>query len=126
MKVMHEYGSGIARLSGLEALHGTTVVYVVKGAGVDCYECDYEIRMAMETNREELRAVRQETLKRGASPGFLPQTCLHGEIAVMFGPEITPDNAVEFLETLARKIRQRGLVIGHDGRGRLIFEDVHR
>jgi hypothetical protein len=126
MKVMHEYGSGIARLSGLESLHGTTVVYIVKGAEVDCYECDYEIRLMVETNKSELRAVRQQKLESGAGPGFLPQACLQGELGVIFGPEITPNSAAEFFETLARKIRQRGLVTGHDERGRLGLEGVRK
>jgi hypothetical protein len=126
MKVMHEYGAGIARLSGLETLRGTTVVYIAKGAQVNCYECDYEIRTMVETNKSELRAVRQQKLDNGASPGLLPQACLQDELAVIYGPKITPETAAEYLEALAKKVRQRGLITGHDERGRLVLEDLRR
>ena len=126
MRVMHEYGAGIARLSELETIRGTTVVYIAKGIEVNCYECDYEIRTMVETNKSELRAVRQQKLDSGASPGLLPQACLQDELAVICGPGLSRDGVPELLEALARKIRQRGLVTGHDERGRLGLENGRR
>jgi hypothetical protein len=122
MKVMHEYGAGIARLSGLESLHGTTVVYIAKGAEVNCYECDYEIRMMVETNKSQLRAVRQQKLASRTSPGVLPPACLQDELAVTCGPGLSSESVPDLLEALAKKIRKRGLVAGHDERGRLVIE----
>lgn len=126
MKVMHEYGTGIARLSGLESLHGTTVVYIMKGTEVNCYECDYEIRMTVETNKSQLRAVRQQKLDSRISPGVLPHACLQDELGVICGPGLSSESIPELLEALARKIRQQGLVTGHDERGRLVLEDDRR
>jgi hypothetical protein len=126
MKILHQYGAGIPRLSGLETLRGTTVIYVAKSDEVNCYECDYEIRTAVETNKAELRAVRQQKLSSGVSPGVLPQTCLQDELAVACGPGLSADTVSKLLETLARKIRKHGLVTGHDERGRLVFDDDRR
>ncbi|MCG2633072.1 hypothetical protein L6654_41720 [Bradyrhizobium sp. WYCCWR 13023] len=109
-----DYEAGTSRFWNGEDFHGTAVVYVVKDGECLSIQCDYELNTLFESRPQDVRAFRENLRRKGLKPRRLPDDQLHSEVVVIFGPELSPQQAVYQLEVLIGKIRKRGLQTGKD------------
>ncbi len=102
---------------------GTTVIYAAKGHEMTCYQCDYELRTAVETYKSEVRAVRQALRAKGKTPPTPPDSRVVDEVVVIFGFDASTESAIATLEALLDRIKEQGLCAGLDAQGKCVFED---
>jgi hypothetical protein len=65
-----------------------------------------------ESDWKELRAYRLKRQRAGKTITALRKDTLHYELMVVFGSEMSPNEAVQTLRLLARKIQREGLLVG--------------
>jgi hypothetical protein len=82
---------------------------------------DYEIKLGTKSFPKELRAYRKRAKKRGRKC-VLPNEALKNEVVVLFGPDVSPEQAIKRLRLLANQIGQGGLYIGKNQFGQATFE----
>lgn len=105
-----------------ESLRGTGVAYIVTPDDFEEFQCDFELDAETESFPEQSRAYRKARKK--ALPKIEPHH-LKDEIVMLFGPEVSANDAVAYLERMAKNIRKGGLFIGRDARGRPKQERVN-
>ena len=103
---------------------GTAVTYSVTQDGHAAYQGDYEINSRSDSRPQDVRAFRQSQTRKGQAKGRLSRERLGGEMAIMFGPEMSPANAVRALKRLAKWIEEKGLLIGRDETGDFLIEEI--
>jgi hypothetical protein len=106
-----------------EVFSGTAAAYVI-GAR-DIHEItvgDYEVDLVTESRREELRATRQRRQREGKPVSKLSRYALRDETIIIFGPHVSPEDAVSALQRAIRTIENDGLLIGRDKKGGLTWE----
>jgi hypothetical protein len=91
---------------------GTTVLYAITEEHSTAFQCDFHIDAQNESHINETRAYRENLRKRNMVPTKLGDNRLWHEAVVLFGPEMTPKNAVAALRRLADEIEQQGMLIG--------------
>jgi hypothetical protein len=68
-----------------------------------------------------MRAYRQRAKERGKKYA-LRDEALEDQVVVVFGPSISPEQAMNLLRQLANKIGRRGLYTGDNQHGQATFE----
>jgi hypothetical protein len=96
-----------------DEFNGTYVAYGAAPCGcITPMACDVDIQSLSETRVHELRAYRQMKKRQGRTLRPLRDDAFHGEIFVIFGPDLSAKRAVAALEQLAENIMKDGLLIG--------------
>lgn len=95
-----------------DEFNGTYIVYGGTPNCVTPFACDVEIHSLEESKDQDLRAYRLRRRRQGKSVRPLRRDALHHELLVIFGPEMSPREAVETLRSLAVEIERQGLLIG--------------
>jgi hypothetical protein len=93
---------------------GSYVVYGASAHFLTPFACDVQIQTLQESDNKQLRAHRLLRRQAGKKVPPLPQDALHDELLVIFGPEISPNEAVLVLRKLARHIERKGMLIGRE------------
>jgi hypothetical protein len=87
--------------------------------------CDVAIDSLSESTISETRAHRNGRKARGKSLKPLRNDALHDEMVVVFGPEMSPRQALKALKTLQKSIKEYGLLVGRRrADGDLLFEQI--
>jgi hypothetical protein len=95
-----------------DLLQGTYIVY---GATSDCitpFACDVYCPKLEEATHREFRAYQQQRQAAGKGIGRRKKDHLGNELLVIFGPELSPSDAVKALQLLIANIRKNGLLNG--------------
>ena len=100
-----------------DEFNGTYIVYGGTPVGSTPFACDVEIHSLEESKDDELRAHRLRQKRQGKPVRALRKDALHDELFVVFGPEMSPSEAVETLRFLAAEIERDGLLIGRRKNG---------
>jgi hypothetical protein len=87
-------------------------VYGAMPAGVTPFACDVEVQTLEESDVKELRGYRERRRRAGKKMPTLRRDALHDEMLVLFGPELSPKDAIDSLQALIDKIKSEGLLIG--------------
>ena len=107
-----------------DIFEGTGAVYVVSEYydQPDVFSGDFLIDALHDTHPNQLRAVRSEQDRRGESVKRLPRNALRHQTVVIFGADVTPDQAIKNLERTIKAIKVGGLFAGQDSSGDIIWE----
>jgi hypothetical protein len=107
-----------------EICEGTGAVYVVSEhyRQPDVFSGDFLIDALHNSYPKQLRAVRLEQERRGESVNRLPRNALRHQTAIIFGADVTSDQAIKNLERVIEAIKEEGLFAGQDSRGDIIWE----
>ena len=100
---------------------GTAAIYWARSEFWTYGQGDYEIQLGVKSFPEEMRAYRKRAKKRGENIA-LRDEALKDQVVVVFGPNISPEQAMNFLRKLANQIGQRGLYTGDNRHGQALFE----
>lgn len=103
---------GACRIFNGDRFSGTAVVHGASPDDHTCFQCDFELDTLQETWPEQVRSRRLLLQKAGKPAPKIRPDQLAKEIVVIFGPEMSANDAVASLERLARQIRKNGLLIG--------------
>jgi hypothetical protein len=101
---------------------GTGVVYIAhpQPTGMDpgITVSDYEIDLGRESRKEQLRYARRS---QSHSPAELTNA-LQDEVFIIFGPDVSPRDAVKALRRISESIKSNGLLTGSNNKGDLVWE----
>src|ERR1035437_8052405 len=100
---------------------GTAAIYAARSDFWTYGQGDYEIEFGGDSYPKEMRAYRQRAKERGKKYA-LRDEALEDQVVVVFGPSISPEQAMNLLRQLANKIGRRGLYIGENQHGQALFE----
>ena len=100
---------------------GTAAIYSARSEFWTCGQGDYEIQLGGDSYPKEMRAHRQRAKERGKKYA-LRDEALEDQVVVVFGPSISPEQAINLLRQLANKIGRRGLYTGDNQHGQATFE----
>jgi hypothetical protein len=106
--------TGTCRIWNGDDFHGTAVLYAATTDDHTCFQCDFELRTLEETAPEQVRSQRLLLQKKGKAVPKIKSHQLARELVVLFGPEVSANDAVAALRRLAKVIRREGLLIGRD------------
>lgn len=102
---------------------GTGAIYTIDSTGhADLMLGDFEVDASPETWPEEFRARRQERRAKGKPVKRLPDHSLNDKTLVIFGPEVSPEQACAALRRVIESIEGCGLFAGRDDEGNLRWE----
>jgi len=77
-----------------------------------------------ESGVAQFRSTRLLSRKSGRRAPKSRDNNLDHEVAVLFGPGASPEQAIEALRSIIKSIKKGGLLIGREGRsGDFLFED---
>jgi hypothetical protein len=109
-----------------DTFEGTGSIYALSEhyPDPDVFTADYLIDFGADTWPEQMRAARLRRRQRGKRPHRLPRTSARHQILVVFGPEVSPGQAVKELKRAVKSIERDGLLIGRDRFGDLVWEAV--
>ncbi len=102
------------RIHGGSRFCGTASLYAATANDHMWSISDYHLETMEETRLEETRAFRLAQKKEGRPVARLRKDQLAHELVILFGPEMTANEAVAALERVANDIRENGLMIGRD------------
>jgi hypothetical protein len=107
-----------------DIFEGTGAVYVVSEhyRQPDVFSGDFLIDALHDTHPNQLRAVRSEQDRCGESVKRLPRNALRHQVVVVFGADVTPDQAIKTLERTIKAIKEDGLFAGQDSSGTIVWE----
>ena len=100
---------------------GTAAIYSARSEFWTYGQGDYEIQLGGDSYPKEMRAYRQRAKERGKKYA-LRDEALEDQVVVVFGPSISPEQAMNLLRQLANKISKRGLYAGQNKLGQATFE----
>jgi hypothetical protein len=100
---------------------GTAAIYWARSEFWTYGQGDYEIQLGAKSFPKEMRAYRQRAKERGKKYA-LRDEALEDQVVVVFGPSISPEQAMNLLRQLANKIGKRGLYTGDNQHGQATFE----
>jgi hypothetical protein len=100
---------------------GTAAIYAARSYSWKHYEGDYEIKLGSKSYPKEMRAYLQGAKTRGKEC-MRREEALRGEAVVIFGPDISAEEAISLLRRLANEIAKRGLYVGEIRSGQELFE----
>jgi hypothetical protein len=105
---------------------GTSVVYALSKhyPAPNMFAADYLIDFERVTWPERMRATRLRRQQRGKRPHHLPHTSARHQVLVVFGPEVSPRQAVKELKRVMKNIEKDGLLTGSNEIGDLVWEPV--
>ena len=110
----HKLGAG-------ETCFGTTAIYAARPNQWIHVQGDYGLDLCANTYPKESRAYRNAAKLRGKKRTLRPEA-LRDETVVIFGPKVSPTQAIDLLRKLADDISKRGLFAGYDHRYQKVFE----
>ena len=78
----------------------------------------YTLDLAGDTfeHRKKMRAYRLERIGRGKKPPKLLESTLQDEFLILFGPDISPQDAITSLTKVINHIERHGLLVGRNRR----------
>src|SRR4051812_29776369 len=117
-----DYNAGTCRIWNGDHFEGTAVVYAVVVDDHTCFQCDFELETLTETWPEQVRAQRLLRRKNGQPVHKAHRNQLAGELVIIFGPDLSANDAIVALKRLATSIRKKGLLIGRDDAGDFVIE----
>ena len=88
------------------------MIYAITENDQDAFQADFRIKTLEETHPDQTRAYREARKARGEGVLNIPNDQLKHEAVVLFGPDMTPNQAIAALRRLASKIENEGLLIG--------------
>jgi hypothetical protein len=100
---------------------GTSTIYAASSNYWTYGHGDYEIEFGAQTFPKEMRAYRKRAKKRGKDC-VLRAEALKNETVVLFGPNVSAEQAIKLLRLLANQIGKRGLYTGETQLDRPAFE----
>jgi hypothetical protein len=74
--------------------------------------------------RKQMRAYRLEQRAKGKRVKTPSSLALGDEIVVLFGPDVSPKDAIEALMRVIENVKREGLDLGKDSKGNDVFEDL--
>jgi hypothetical protein len=102
---------------------GTGTIYAASPNFWTFGHCDYEIELGAQTFPKEMRASRKRAKERGKNR-VLRAEALKNETVVLFGPNVSAEQAVKLLRSLANQIKKRGLYTGETQLDQAVFERI--
>jgi hypothetical protein len=100
---------------------GTGTIYAASSNFWTYGHCDYEIELGAQTFAKEMRAYRKRAKERGKNC-VLRAEALKNETVVLFGPNVSAEQAVKLLRSLANQIEKHGLYTGETQLHQAAFE----
>lgn len=109
-----------------DIFEGTASVYVVSPhySNPDIFSADFWVDSLHESEPQQLRAARQERKQSGVVNKKMPRSSLRHQILLIFGADVTPQEAVAELGRAIEHIKESGLFTGQDLKRDVIFEPV--
>jgi hypothetical protein len=100
---------------------GTAAIYAARSDFWTYCQGDYEIELWARSFPKEMQAYRQRAKERSEKYA-LRDEALEDQVVVVFGPSISPEQAMHLLRQVANKIGRRGLYTGDNRDGQALFE----
>jgi hypothetical protein len=100
---------------------GTAAICMARSEFWTYGQGDYEIKLGTQSFAKEMRAYRNRAKARRRKC-VLRNEALKNEVVVLFGPGVSPEQAIKRLRLLANQIGQGGLYIGKNQFGQATFE----
>ncbi|QDM16066.1 hypothetical protein FNL56_09370 [Tardiphaga sp. vice304] len=103
---------------------GTAIIYAASGETTFGFSGEYDLSFRDETRPNELRGHREDRRRRGLKVKDLSGDKLRNEMLVVFGADMSANEAIVTLKTLLKRLMAEGLYVGRDNDGDFVKEAV--